>query len=696
MPLMRMPNGEYVDIADGTPPEVLNRIRRQFTAKRTNTQPEAPPPVRTARQQAKDSLRPERKRTFGEQVGGALTFGLTDKLDAAVRAGFAMLKNGGTFSDQYQLGKNQVQSEKQAYEEANPVTSTVGTGAGLLLNPVGAETGVGALATKIAPSFMAKTAATRGGMLASKLGNSSAGLGLRAGINQGVLTGVANSIDDPENMIANIKNEAITQGAFGGAGGAIFGAAGKVAHVLKDRGAGSASRVAFSKVDDALKRSHDANGNPYTPDTLRNEIRATDKAGGDAMVMDASPELRNMGGYLASRPGLRAANTLEERVTNRTEAMPDRFDVAVNRTMGGRANNPDAHQSVKGITAARKAQGQIDYAVGGNMDKPIHHSPELDDWLLNAPPKTDEIIRSAYLRRLNQRENPIQPSQNGTFDGIPNMRTFDYIKQEFDDRIGAAMKAGHTADARDMSIELKSLKDIMAKANPEYSAILARQRDAFEKVQSTELGMNFIKRMRTDSRQLLDDMRKENVNQEQMRLGVADALLHMRQTTDNPVALMRRMMRHKDQRAVLQYVFGSNKTLNEFERFMRREMRSAKTDRIVNPTTGSKTNVLSQQGESDEMGGSALLGKSMLQGFAFGGPAGMASRGLRAIDTLSSGLGPAAQEELAKILMGKGENLKAGTEAASKYMKARELRTKRRAVMGGKLSAGIVSGNAKE
>lgn len=710
MGLTRMPNGEYVNIDDNATPDVVARIRAQHSRAQASVAPAQTPDGgsgidkdiqnRVLTRRAQQRLTPT-VLGVNPRVASAMTFGLSDKAEAAMGALFGMM-HGKSFRDEYARNKAAIEADNTDFSNENPITSGVEQVAGALINPIGAETGLGRLGASFAPSIAAKLAASRGGLAAAKVANSSLGIGARAGFNQGVIRGAVNTEDG--NYLHNALNEGINEGIAGGALGTVMGAAGKFGQVLVDRSAKSAPRVAYGKIADALDRSIDpATGKAYNVTSAVNEIRATDRAGGDAMLMDLSPEMRNMAGYLAARPGLPAANAIENRVTTRLESAPDRFDNRIRATMGDSATPPDAYSRIKGITAARKAQGAEDYAAGGAMDAPLKWSPELDKFFREAPPSTEAAIRGAYLDRLNRREMPATMLQgsDGTFTHIPDLRTLDYVKRAFDTHIGMALKAGNRSEAQALSGELGTLKNLIADANPQYMEILSRQRDAFQKVHSTEIGATFLEKLRSnkfgkDARSLLDDITKDGVTLEDVRFGVADALLHMRTGTDNPVALMRRMMRHDDQRKVLKLVFGSNKTLNEFDRFMRREIRTTKTDNLVNPTTGSKTNVLHQQGEPDEMGASALIGKSALQGMAFGGPAGAASRVLRAMDTLSSGLSPTAQEELARILMSKGKTLKSGVESARAFGVKRALRVKQRATMAGKAGTALTSGYAQE
>jgi hypothetical protein len=273
------------------------------------------------------------------------------------------------------------------------------------------------------------------------------------------------------------------------------------------------------------------------------------------------------------------------------------------------------------------------------------------------------------------------------------MQVFDKVKKGFDQAIGVALKGGDRETARMYSMQLRELKDGIALSNPEYAQTLATQRDLFHKMDSLEEGENFLKKLKSGkSRELLDDLQNNKFDRANIRLGMVDALLHLRTKSQDPVSTMRGFMRHKDQRDVLVELFGSNATLARFEKFMRREARTKHADTMISHARQSSTNLFKQQGDADELGAAGDVGRSVVQGAAFGGPLGALSRGVRAIDMLLSGIGPKAQEELARILMSKGETLVDGVKSVEKYRKAREAARVRDAVWSGKAAVGATSG----
>jgi hypothetical protein len=131
---------------------------------------------------------------------------------------------------------------------------------------------------------------------------------------------------------------------------------------------------------------------------------------------------------------------------------------------------------------------------------------------------------------------------------------------------------------------------------------------------------------------------------------------------------MRRFMRSKEQRAVLEHIMGGTKELNKFDRFIRREIRGGKTDAMLGKQ--SATNIFQQVGEADAGESIGYMLNNTLRGGAFGGPAGAVSAGVRTVDQLRRGMGAHAREELAKILMGRGEGLVQGIKDAQSHTQA--------------------------
>ena len=697
MPIMRMPNGEYVNIEDGTPPEVVERIKSDYRAPAARTaspRQAAPAPKQEARSAfgtpKSEALGP----TFAGRVASSLTFGLSDKLDNAVRAGFDMLRPGNksTFRDAYQVARQDNRAQNATYDTENPIRGNAALIAGALLNPVGAETGAGRLAARFAPKVAKAAKAVPG----ARLLESSIARGARAGLNQGAIQGALNAADDPNGDVLNTaKNEALT----GAAGGAIFGAAagalGKAGDVLNMRKPQNAKDTAYRFVDEMMQRStNPATGKAYTPEEIANNVRVADKGGGDSMFMDYIPEARNTAGHLASKPGLAEAGNLERRVTDRSAQAGDRFVARVEKDLPG----PSAFTAREAIEKSRKEIQQAGYKEGSFMDEPLVHTPDMDKWLREAPPITESALKAGYMDRLNRREMPAgaNPDPNGTFTHIPDLRTFDYVKRGFDAEIGKAIAAKDNPRVQALTKELSGLKDMLGEANPQYRDFLQSQRDLYQIQNSVDVGDTFLRRIVAEPEKLFKDIKHPDVDVAPLRAGVADAMISLQRTGGQPAAKMASYLRSPKQRKVMAYIFGSNAKLKQFEIFLQREADASRTDRFVNPTAGSKSAPLLNQGAGGESAAGAQMAEAATTGYAYGGPVGGASKLWRAMKMLSSGLSKDAEEELARILSGKGGDLRKGIDSAKAHAGSMEAARKVRSEAAGKMGRAAFGGYAQD
>lgn len=707
MPLTQMPDGSYVNIDDKATPEAIARIKAQYRAKPRVTANRVTPAA-SAREkfisgissagQAGGEVSTEG--FFNRLVHGA-TLGLDDKLSALAATGMSYLDGGAgksgeylrdkSFGERFGLYNAGLKRMRGEEADAHPVFTGAADMGGMLLTPIGAETGVGRLATRIAPTLAGTVKASRVGQLTARAGESAIGRGARTGFNYGA----ASSFIDNGN-VGDAFNSGLLGASVGGALGAGVHGGGKVLQAIADRAPANASRVAYAKIADMLGRTRRPGDThmAYSPQAAEREMAVSAARGHEPMLMDLSPEMHNAAGWLARKPNLRAANTLVDAGENRIAGAADRFDSEVGRRVASTTGD-DAYALKQNINAARRGQGMVDYAEGGAMDTPVNWSPKLEKFFKDSP-DADRLIKQAYTTAQRFGEDIVGSAQGNQL--VPSMRAFDYLKREFDGEIGAALRSGNRTLAAGLSKHLGTLKNLLAEANPEYQQILARQRDEFQRISSTELGQSIFKRMTTrqGAKELLAELRGANVNPEELKTGIADALLSMRNSSESPIRLMRRFMRSSDQRAVLEHAFGGTKNLNMFDKFMRRELRGMRSDDMLARGRQSATNIFQQHGDAAEAESVGQLVSNVLRGQAFGGITGAVSGGVRTVDQLRRGIGPAAQEEMARILMGRGEGLTQGIDKSRKFAVARRAAERKRARMAAKFGAYAVSGNGGE
>lgn len=740
MPLYRMPNGEYVDVPANITPEGLAKVKARFKAPKGGNAPASrhAAPKRSKRQQEDDEWVERQKRAIGmledngrqDRMAAAkqnfahnFTFGADDVVAGAGSAATEGVVRAITRGDIGEIGRtysNARRARREYREElkqAHPVSSGAGGITGMVVSPVPAKLGlargldkVARALQRVAPGAAPALNAARGGARAvansaagrvvGRMADSSVGLGARAGFNQAALTATMDG-----KAPGDILNEGAQGALYGGvAAGALRGGQ-AVARAVSDHSPKSAQRVAATRIARMLERSQNpATGKPYTPEEVRAEIKAVDHDGGDAMVADITNEGRGWASYLSKQPGLEQADELINRSQARMDDAADRFDARVRRQLNISGSAPNAHTLGKDITAGRKAAGQRDYS-DEVMDRQLAWSDELEA-IFKGQAVRDALPGAEKLVRLDGKDvqqlafaNNADPTAAGMTQK-PSMRTMQYITQALDDIVESAMKPGGAGanTARMYSARNRELKDAIAKVNPEFAQANAVQRDAFERVKSLELGQQVLKLLSTPGQapKVLDLISDARIKPDDLKMGFADALLAMREKPGHAVAQMRKVMRSPAQREVLAKLFGSHRSLAEFEKFMRRELRSLRTDQMVASGRQMQANLLKEptEGGADEV--LADIGKSGAQGGAFGGPLGAASRIVRQVGMHSKNLSPSAKEELAKTLHGKGEDLADQVKRSKAYLAIRERRARRLAVGAGKAPGGVIGGYSEQ
>lgn len=659
MALTQMPNGEVIDVPDDISDEALRNIKRQYQQTRVQKvaagQPRKPAP--TARelevQRRADSMKdydlangPVQgsfakgiTSSFNDEIaglGGALTMGIPKAL---------WNMDPSKIADEYYISRDTQRERDRRREEYAPVTSLMGELAGAATSPIGASSRfAGAVPSAIS-----------------------------VGAKQGALNaaGAADSLSDvPGKVLEGSLLGAATGGAIGGA--THLGSRGL--QILKDARPENASRAAYERVAKLLDNAG------ITPRQAARQIAVTDARGGDAMVQDMTPGLGAVAANLSTKAEVRGSNELIQRGAERIGNRQANFGQQVRETAG----LPMDDALVRGdqLAAARKAHGQEGYAEGGVMDTPITPTLELQRYLKDAPEEVQGAMRGAYREMLLRDQVPGQAvGPDGLFTHIPNLRTFDYIKRGFDEQIGKAMRAGDRSTAQGLSYQLNKLKGVLADANSAdeaYKKLLAEQRDAFQQQSALELGQNVLSKITKEPRTVLRELRKlGEAEQREARIGIIDALINV-DTKANPVGFYKGVTRNPVQREIMEFAFGGKGNLGRFDRWVNRELKSQAADNFT--AVGRQSGTMRYAGgELDDVSPEQEVLTAALRGMGFGGTTGFLSNSVAALRRIGSTTSKATQEEIAKILLSKGENIVQGTEAASAYKVGREARNRRRA-----------------
>jgi hypothetical protein len=705
MPLVRMPNGQYINFDDGTPPEVVEQYRRQHT--KTASVRSAPKPISADEKEIRSRVDTKRRTQHtGDAAKEAITHGMflnfDDNIVSGVEAGTRGLWNAlkkrdiGEVGREYRISQEADRRHRQQLSDNSPISSTAGSIVGAVVNPIGAETGVAKLANMIAPAFTKGVQASKLGTSIAKIGNSSVGLGARAGANQSALMAIGDGAD-----LGEAADSGLMGGLFGGALSGVMRGGGKIRQLIKDHKPEAGSRVAYDRIATMLQRAKDDTGAAFTPKSIAQAVKKDTGTGAAPIVADYSPEMQASLAYLARRPMSEAANEAAMATGARADDAAARYGSKVDSMFGGKV---DAHGAAKSVSAARKAKGADDYSPEV-MDKPFGPStPTLDTLVQHPTPTLRRAMGNAADNVRGWRGadgKPLDPTAHGwDLDGqgelvltrIPSFRTFDALKRSYDTMIGGAIKSGDRTTAKMLSEELTQIKTELTKVNPQYGQTLAAQRDAFQRENALQLGETFLRDMKKP-RELLDKLKgKADEYVPDIQYGIADALIQMRNTSSrNPVSILRTMMRSPDQRKVMEFVFGGSKRLNEFDKFLRHELRSGTTDKMANAAKNSMTHTLKMQESALDGGVGEDIGRRSLTGLAFGGPLGLASGAWRGFQANKHMLSQSAQDELTRILMGRGDDIAKGVDASTKYAAARKAKSKRAAQVAGKVAGAIVS-----
>ena len=723
MRFMRMPNGENVQIPEGATPEDIAALRAQYSPKsgdkpksQADTMRTAPTPRQTRVQRRKEEIKRGESMSVGKRisnlvanpiaavantandlVGGKLGAGFAFNFDDELRgAKYSFERNAPkllrgqdtNFSRDYNTERDARREIKRDFETTNPGTALAAEIAGALANPLGtggrAVYTAGRLLSKAPAAAKAGRALTR---TAARMRSSSPlGKAVQAGAVQGAAQGAGASeelSDLPQSALIGAGTGALVGGALGGT---AIGAR-RVAQIVRDRAPANAPRKAYERVGSLIGKAKDANGKKLTPAKVRERIATADSQGANMAVMDTVPSLRAEAAYLARSPNVPRSNDLQQFGEDRIAARNANFkDQVSNRaTTGGQ----DLRDYTEGLDQTRRGIGSFDYREGGPMDNPVVWEEQgLDKFFREAGPTTEAVLKRAYNIMLDERRNPLELNMgDGTFTGVPTFRTLDYVKRGYDEIIESALGSGNRSQASRISKELSQLKSMLIDQNPEYGAILAAQRDPFQKKQAAEWGEWAFNKLTTEPRQVLRKIENEDAEVvDSVRIGIIDKLLNL-DTKADPVSAIRAYMRNDAQRKVLEFAFGGKKEFDSFAKWVADEFEAVKSDAVTSTARNSVTSAV-QLARDGAFGAAEEVGFQGLKGMAFGGTTGLFANAIRSLQNFKNEMTVDVQDEIARLLMSKGEDLEEGIAAAAKFMAARN---KRNAQYGINVSKGVAA-----
>lgn len=619
---------------------------------------------------------------WGERAFDSLTFGNGSRVAGGVNA----LTQGvvravsegdvGQIGREYRIGRDVHEQQLTDYDNANPIGSVTADIGGALINPVGTGARVVAAGSRALGRVGARNAGARGLRTARRMERMGpVAQGVAAGALDGAIRGASES-DSLSEIPANLARGAGIGGAAGGVlGGAVHGGR-RAVQIIRDAKPENAARTAYGKVDEMLETAG------TTPRRAVEGINEANAAGGDMRVMDVAPNLSVRAADISRRSNVSRSNDLISTSRNRIEDRASRF--AGNVHSRADVGNADADDTIAAIRTTRKARGQVDYAEGGTMDLPIQPTPSTVAVTrqLWDNPSTSNAVKQGFRDAEADGVNLGNYDPN-TFTHIPSLRVFDAIKRRMDDAIGSALRTGNKTEAMRISRQMRTLKDEIATQNDDYAEVLRGQRDLFEQEDAVRLGTEIMGKLGSDSSGMLKMVRGLNENQQlSARIGFIDKLIKLEHTAD-PVARILRMTRLDGQREILEWAFGGKKQVESFKAWLRAEAKAKETDRMVAPGSTSDTSRFQNAADEGD-GGLADVATSGMKGQAFGGPLGGIGNIIAKLGNISHGTSKYVHNEIARILLSKGEDLEQGIKATAMYIKQRQLQNRRYAKFTGK------------
>lgn len=371
----------------------------------------------------------ERAHQFSNAMERELTFGLSDKMAAAMTAvshaaGLQLPTDvsapGDSFGQSYHKNLDAIRKEGERFSETNPVASKIATGSGV----------VGSIA-----SLPAKGVAATAGLVPKIVE------GAKVGGIVGGLSGFGNSNDTSvTGDLAATGAGAVTGGVIGGGGAAVADRAAQpfIGWLTRKFGPNAAQNQAVQVI--AKRMTADAKaGGPTAQDMLDLLNAAPDKP--QTLADVAGENVRQYAGSIARQPGEGrqfARNTLNQRDV---EAGP-RIAQDVNSAI---ANGGSTYSTSDALMSARSAAARPQYRAAFQQQQVW--SPRLQQFL-DDPVMRQGLRQGMELERIDSVTNdqPFNPTQLGVdldqdgnvvFKQTPNMRVLDAGKRGLDAMIAA-------------------------------------------------------------------------------------------------------------------------------------------------------------------------------------------------------------------------------------------------------------------
>ncbi len=590
MPIqVQMPDGTTARFPDGTPPEVIEKVRREKAAA----------VQRSAETSGRTGMLPSMIQGFGQ----GFSYGGIDEPIAGIEAAAGVMPYGKSIESQAE--------EREAMRRANPFAYGASELAGALLspNPFGK---VGAVTS--AYGRLGREAAISGGI----------------GATQGALSA------QPGDRLSG----AVTGGAIGAATGPAFGAAASTARggaALLNRAFNpNEQRIASQQVLGAVRESG------ATLPQLRQQVM---EARPDETV-PFGMRLGMPGQLAAERAGIgggQAADITREASESILSGSGARVMSTVNEMTGG--NRQFLKDIQDKLEAARNMNASELYgqarAVGIVMDDGVVEMIVRD-------PLTRSLYKQAQTNAIRQ-ENLKLPDLfdkkgNLIANAYPSVASLDYLLRALRAKKDKAFRAGDV-NASGINALFNSLDQKVKDLVPEYRDARAKFADDSELIKLSELGGRLINMTESDRQVALRGLSPEKLDV--VRASARDTLYN-RLASANDAGLARMLTSSKQNRDMLDFLAVSPEQAAQAALRIKQERQLQEFARNINPNIGSRT--ARTQAAAGE-GVDQLANAERLTQLASGSPAAQFMTFLSLAGGRLRGLTPGSRADMARMLV---------------------------------------------
>lgn len=615
------------------------------------------------------------------------TFGFADELAAGIPAVGGAVKDwvtgeGPGFQQRYDENLQYERGRDKAYDQSNPVGSALGQMAGGIgtaravpfVQPFGSAT---------TPAVLGNTAVNAG------LGSAVAGFGEGEGVGD---------------RLAN----ALVSGGIGAVAGPAMHGVFDIGQRFGKRalgafGIGDPTATSERLIARALLRDKADDIGTRVASATDPEILA-DFAGRNTTALSA----------LAARTPSDAAEMAERVTAMRREGRPDRIASVVENVFGGGAGD-DVFNAAKQLDTVRKTAAAPLYEKAFAKPVTIQDARKVQRFV------TDPIGQDALQKgmRVIELEDLAQgrlfdPEKFGItrsadsgkwiidpdiLDGkkAPSFRLMDAVKRGFDEivegfRDPTSGKLNLDQYGRAVNDVRAAYRGKLTEINPDYRDALKAWSDPSQSIDALRRGQSAFRGNR-DTAKVAEALVGET-DKQFYRLGAGRAVADMTSDPARAPGAVRRLVEDRQMQSRLRDILPDDNRAMLDDAFQR-ELRMARTDRIVAPSAGSQTMPL--QAAAEDATNEPLIARMLLSG-AQGGFGGMASNAGLALYRRGQGINSEVADQLGTRLFGTGKEAIAETIEAIKRRKvadevARQLiqRGFGRAATGGAVGAALMS-----